>query len=99
MELFTTLLGLFIAILIIGVTVYFISYKGEYKKQKNPIKTEEVCDNKHMKKVMVFQVDCEKGRVYFTYITEGRPFGYVWNIPVDAFEKRFNFKLKQDGEE
>lgn len=48
---------------------------------------------------MVFQVDCEKGRVYFTYITEGRPFGYVWNIPVDAFEKRFNFKLKQDGEE
>lgn len=98
MGLFTILSSLFITALIVTMIAYFIYYM-KYIKQKNPIKTGEVYGNKQGEKAMVFQVNYEKGRVHFTYIVGGRPFGYVWNVPIDIFEERFNLKLKQDGEE
>lgn len=75
-------------------------YYREYSRQKNPIKTGEVYGNNHREKVMVFQVNYKTGRVHFTYIAgDIVPFGYVWSVPIDVFKKKFNLKLKQDGEE
>lgn len=96
MELFTTLLGLFVAILIIGVTVYFVSYKGEYIKQSEPPirvgdKYTDGTDD-----ITVAVVDCHN-RIWYLRHSECSTY-MTWTYASD-FRRRFTIKLNKDGEE
>lgn len=97
MELFTTLLGLFVVILIIGVTVYFVSYKGEYIKQSEPpIRVGDKYTDSTGEIIIVTTIDDLYDRVWYFRFTECHPAGYLTWTPASDFRKRFTIKLNED---
>lgn len=96
MGLFTTLLGLFVAILIIGMVVCFLYYKGEYIKQSEPpIKVGDKYTDSTGVPITVTVVDCYN-RIW--YLRHSKCATYTWTYASD-FRRRFTIKLDKDGEE
>lgn len=97
MGLFTTLIALFVAMLIIGTVVYFLYYRGEYIKQSEPpIRVGDKYTDSTGEIIIVTIVDNHYNRIWYFRFTECHPAEYLTWTPASDFRKRFTIKLNKD---